>query len=230
MTKPRKQPSQRRRALLQKEIRSKCPFCPCEAVDTFEVHHINEDPSDDRFENELMVCPTCHSKITAGTITRDEVAGKKDELMKVGNNSPLNNAVQPQPISINGANVAIVGNNNRVTTQATKKQVVKYPPDCIGGNSLKANYVSYLIERYQKFASWRRPDFNIKVFPSLLKRVFKVGSQRTIYNLPLCRFDELVAYIQGRILNTKLGRIMGGSRRLFQTFEEYVAENTNGKL
>lgn len=226
MTKPRKQPSQRRRALLQKEIRSKCPFCPCEAVDTFEVHHINEDPSDDRFENELMVCPTCHSKITAGTITRDEVAGKKDELMKAGDKSPLNNAVQPQPISINGANVAIIGNNNRVTTQAAKKQVVKYPPDCIGGISLKANYVSYLIDRYQKFASWRRPDFNFKVFPSQLKRVFKVGSQRTIYNLPLCRFDELVTYVQERILNTQVGRMRRKTQKLFSSFEEYCEEQS----
>ena len=87
MTKPRKKPSQRMRALLQKEIHSKCPFCSSQDVDTFEVHHLNEIPDDDRFENELMVCPTCHAKINVGTISRNDVYLKKYELVEASKRS-----------------------------------------------------------------------------------------------------------------------------------------------
>ena len=229
MTKLRKSPSQRMRARLQKEIGSECPFCGSQEVDTFEVHHLNEDPSDDRFENELMVCPTCHAKITAGTISRDETMTKKVELAKCTKEEPSDETARVSSVSMRDVGFAIVGNNNRVTTVTPRKQVVKYPPDCIGGNSLKANYISYLVERYQKLASWNRPNFSYAVFPTQLKRRFKIGSQRTIYNLTLDRFCELAAYIQDRILNTQIGRMRRGTQKLFSSFEEYCADNSNHK-
>lgn len=126
-------------------------------------------------------------------------------------------------VSVRDAGVVVVGNNNRISTVAPKKQTAKYPPDCIGYDSMKANYVNYLIDRYQKLASWRREGFSYAVFPAQLKRRFKIGSQRTIYNLTLDRFDELVAYIQERILNTQLGRMKGGSQKLFDSFDEYTS-------
>ena len=229
MTKPRKSPSQRMRARLQREIGSECPFCGSQEVDTFEVHHLNEDPSDDCFENELMVCPICHAKITAGTISRDETMAKKVELAKCTKEEPSDEAARISSVSMRDVGFAIVGNNNRVTTVTPRKQVVKYPPDCIGGNSLKANYISYLVERYQKLASWNRPNFSYAVFPTQLKRRFKIGSQRTIYNLTLDRFGELAAYIQDRILNTQIGRMRRGTQKLFSSFEEYCADNSNHK-
>jgi 5-methylcytosine-specific restriction endonuclease McrA len=70
------------RSLLQKEIKSICPFCPSEDVDHFEIHHIDENPSNNIFENLLMVCPTCHSKITKEDITREQVILKKKGLSK----------------------------------------------------------------------------------------------------------------------------------------------------
>lgn len=221
MTKPRKKPTQRHRALLQKENGSMCPFCPSQEVDTFEIHHINGVPDDDRLENQLMVCRTCHAKITAGTITLDDVVQKKKELTMKTAEKTAEREPAISNISVRDAGVVVVGNNNRISTVTRKKRVNKYPPDCIGYDSMKANYVNYLIDRYQKLASWRREGFSYAVFPTQLKRRFKIGSQRTIYNLTLDRFDELVAYIQERILNTQIGRMRGGSQKLFDTFGEY---------
>lgn len=68
------------RALLQKEINSVCPFCPSQDVDHFEIHHIDENPSNSKLENLLMLCPTCHSKVTKGDITNEEVIFKKKVL------------------------------------------------------------------------------------------------------------------------------------------------------
>ncbi|MFM9909208.1 MAG: HNH endonuclease [Chitinophagaceae bacterium] len=61
------------RAFLQKEINSQCPFCPSEDVGYFEIHHIDEDPSNNEINNLLLLCPTCHSKITKGDISINEV-------------------------------------------------------------------------------------------------------------------------------------------------------------
>lgn len=221
--KPRKKPSQRRRALLQKEIHSACPFCSSQEVDTFEVHHINELPDDDSFENELMVCPTCHAKITAGTISRNDVYRKKYELAEASKRSGSQEPGPGANISMQGVTIGIVGSNNRVTTKTVKKQINKYPPDCIGGDSAKANYISYLIKRYNEFASWQRNDFKYPAFNSHLKKRFKIGPQRTVYNIPLTQFDKLVEYIQQRISDTRLGRIKKTSQRLYDSFTEYCS-------
>ncbi|PKB15222.1 HNH endonuclease [Flavobacterium sp. 5] len=71
---------QKTKALLQKEIKSKCPICPSEDVEHFQIHHIDENPENNNFENLLMLCPTCHSKITKKDISEEEVIEYKDNL------------------------------------------------------------------------------------------------------------------------------------------------------
>lgn len=80
--KSRKNISIKVRALLQKEINSICPFCPNDDVGHFQVHHIDENPENNSFDNLLMVCPTCHSKITKGDISSQQVIEKKSGLKK----------------------------------------------------------------------------------------------------------------------------------------------------
>tara|TARA_R110002072_G_scaffold287464_6_gene453186 strand:- start:2628 stop:3380 length:753 start_codon:yes stop_codon:yes gene_type:complete len=66
--------------ILQKEINSECPFCDNTDVDHFQVHHIDEDSSNDFPDNLLMLCAICHSKITKGDITQAEVLIVKKQL------------------------------------------------------------------------------------------------------------------------------------------------------
>lgn len=68
------------KAQLQKEIKSKCPLCPSEDVGHFHIHHIDENPENNNSENLLMVCPTCHSKITKGDISLETVQKTKSDL------------------------------------------------------------------------------------------------------------------------------------------------------
>jgi Leucine-rich repeat (LRR) protein len=68
------------RAELQKEVNNKCPFCPNEDVGHFEIHHIDENPGNNEMSNLLLVCPTCHSKITKGDIQKKVVLKKKKQL------------------------------------------------------------------------------------------------------------------------------------------------------
>lgn len=70
------------KALLQKEISSKCPFCPSEDVDHFQIHHIDENKMNNQYDNLLMLCPTCHSKITKKNISFEQVISVKQKLIK----------------------------------------------------------------------------------------------------------------------------------------------------
>jgi hypothetical protein len=72
--------SPRIKSLLQKEIGSICPFCPNEEVDYFETHHIDENRANTKFNNLLMLCRICHSKIHSGEITSEEVREMKNAL------------------------------------------------------------------------------------------------------------------------------------------------------
>jgi len=49
-------------------------------VDCFEIHHIDGDSSNTVFENLIMICPTCHTKITQGDISEEKVMNVKNLL------------------------------------------------------------------------------------------------------------------------------------------------------
>jgi len=68
------------RSILQLEIKSACPFCDSLDVEYFQIHHINENPKINEISNLILVCPTCHSKITKGDIPRETVEQIKMEL------------------------------------------------------------------------------------------------------------------------------------------------------
>lgn len=68
------------KALLLKEVSLKCPFCLNEDVDHFQFHHIDENPQNNLFENLIMVCPNCHSKITKGDILATTVLETKQRF------------------------------------------------------------------------------------------------------------------------------------------------------
>lgn len=68
------------RALLQQEINSKCPLCKDKNVGHFEIHHIDEDPSNNDTCNLILLCPTCHSKINKKDISIEEITKVKQQV------------------------------------------------------------------------------------------------------------------------------------------------------
>ena len=66
------------------EAGSKCAFCPeCEVV-ALKIHHIDADPANNVFDNLVLVCATCHAKITRGVISAETVRLKKQQLAQPG--------------------------------------------------------------------------------------------------------------------------------------------------
>jgi|GEM_PF-2349856 len=211
------------RAELQREIKSECPFCLATEVGHFEIHHIDENPSNHEMVNLLLLCRTCHSKITKGDISQLEVYKVK---MRILSNSPLTTIPKTTSDHFNNVNTAITGNYNNVVIKQQKPLKRQYPPDCIGYESLKANYVGHLIKRYNEYKAYELDNkINYAVFAGHLKKHFKIPPTRTIYNLPIGRFDELVQHIQYRIDKTKLAKIKGKSQKNYSSFSEYQLEN-----
>jgi len=136
------------RSLLQKEIGSICPFCDNDDVGHFQIHHIDENPSNNEVENLILVCPTCHSKITKGDIRQVDVWKRKVQLASGEKKKPQKAKVIQFNAKVGNA---VVGDNNNVTINQPKKKVVnKYPEGSIGFDRDKMNYISYLITRYNE--------------------------------------------------------------------------------
>ncbi|MCO5230494.1 MAG: HNH endonuclease [Chitinophagales bacterium] len=213
------------RAELQKEIGSTCPFCENTEVGHFEIHHIDEDPSNNETGNLLLLCPICHSKITKGDISNIEVFKKKIALLK----EPIISKPKADKAITFNAKVgnAVVGDNNKISINQPKKTVKqKYPEGCIGFDTVKANYIGHLIKRYNEYKEYEVGKGNVKygVFGATLKKEFKIGPTRTIYNVPIERFEELYTCIQSRIDKTKLAKVKGVQHKNYSSFEEYVNE------
>ena len=211
------------RALLQQEVASACPFCDSSDVDHFEIHHIDDDPNNNDAANLMLLCPTCHSKITKGDIPLHAVRRKK--LLLRNSSSKSTTSLSQVNRFYGPIETAIVGDHNSITYKINTAQKQKYPPGCIGYNSLKANYISYLINRYHDLKKWEVGGnaMNYAIFPSSLKKKFKIGATRTIFNIPEVQFEILAAYIQTRIRGTKLARTKP-QQRYFVSFDEYADE------
>jgi hypothetical protein len=120
---------------------------------------------------------------------------------------------------------AIVGDNNKITIKQTKKTVKeKYPPDCIGYDTIKANYIGHLINRYNEYKEYEVGKGQVKyaVFAGHLKKQFKIAPTRTLYNLHIDKFDELVDYIHSRIDGTKLAKVKGRGHKNYSTYDEFA--------
>lgn len=59
------------------------------------------------------------------------------------------------------------------------------------------------------------------VFGAHLKKKYKIGPTRTIYNVSIAKFEELSQYIQSRIDGTKLAKIKSNSHKNYSDFEYY---------
>ncbi len=212
------------RAELQKEIGSVCPFCDNSEVGHFQIHHIDENPANNDTGNLILLCSICHSKITKGDLVQIEVYKKKIELLK----APIISKPKAERTTNFNSKVenAIVGDNNRVTIKQAKSARPKYPEGCIGFDAAKANYVGHLIERYNEYKEYElgKGKVNYAMFNVHLKKQFKIGTTRTIYNVPTEKFEQLVNYIHKRIDSTKLAKIKGKGHKNYSTFKEYTKE------
>lgn len=205
------------------EAGSRCVFCSERDVSALQVHHIDSDRTKNAFENLILVCASCHAKITAGVIAEAQVVTRKREL-------------KFEPQSKSNAAVVVDRTINTGTIAHTINKFAKgraprmhYPPGTIGSDAIRHNYIDYLIRRYFEF---RKADASYGsqrpfAFPEIHKSIEKRFRAKTFFVL-LSRFDEMAAYLHDRIDNTILGRNKRSKgTRSYKSFPEYEAEQMN---
>ena len=217
-------PSLTQKQLFQ-EAASRCVFCRERDVSALQIHHIDSNRANDAFENLIVVCATCHAKITAGGIPESEVRQRKRQLK-----------FEPQtadaPIS-NGGGIAVDRTINTGTIAHTINKFEKgrtprmhHPQGSIGADAIRRNYIDYLMKRY---AEWRKADASYGSrrpfsYAVIHKNIQKEFGAQTFFVL-VERFDELSEYLHRKIDNTILGRNKRSrGERCYKSFTEYQAE------
>ncbi|MCY3760261.1 MAG: HNH endonuclease signature motif containing protein [Gemmatimonadetes bacterium] len=219
-------PSVTKRKLIQ-ESQSTCPFCGEDDVSTGQFHHITPvaEGGKNSLQNLIYLCANCHSKVTQGQISLDEVVRIKEVLTK-GGHPYADNRVGSNVIHADftkGTNKGVVANKiETVEIKTTRKSVKVSPPvGSIGSSLSHKNYVKHLIDRYHEFKKIEVGQGGMKyaVFYQQIKRRF--GAKWDM--IPLQSFDALVHFIQSRIDKTKHGRIRKAhGKKSYSEFEEYL--------
>jgi len=111
---------------------------------------------------------------------------------------------------------------NTLNVNVTKKKVtVAPPPGSIGSEQAMTSYISYLIGRYQTYqkADTSKDDrLKYMLIYNALKREFK-GEWKL---LAVARFNDVVAFLQGRIDRTRVGKSNRGKGvPNFRSFAEH---------
>ena len=191
------------------EAQSQCPFCGESEVATFQIHHIDSDPTNNAIENLILTCASCHSKITAGLIFLQKVMQVKHSLSSnlESTRKRTNTDSTSKKIVISRSNIGgdVANNITKITTSKTIKTT--HPPGSIGADLIKKGYIDELIACYFDL---RKADasYGRKVgysYPAFHRNIQKKFGFKTFF-MPVSYFDTLVEYLQGRIDCTIQGK------------------------
>jgi hypothetical protein len=112
---------------------------------------------------------------------------------------------------------------NTLNVNVTKKMVtIAAPQGSIGSDQAMMSYLTYLIQRYQDYQKAdRSKDDSLKymLIHNALKREFK-GNWKL---LAVARFDDVAAFLQGRIDRTRVGKLNTSKRKPnYHSFAEHL--------
>lgn len=165
---------------------------------------------------------TKHAATAAAGIARiEDQVSVLQEAIRAGQAPPILKFPGPnvtQNVAGNGNIVA--GRDVRIDMRRTSK---RSSPQVIPGTVATEPFkIGYLTRRYNEFRAWHAGKGNMKY--CLINNAYQREMKFSIPATPLTLFDEAVGFLQGRIRNTKIGRIKGRQGNpLFEEFEEYVA-------
>lgn len=218
------------------EAGGECPWCQKRILAAeVEIHHIDEDPSNNSFENLIFTCRNHHGQIGAMLIPRWEVELKKKILCNpsVAERLGLTKkaAPPPPPRVVEGDNYGVAGQTVNIGTVKIGKSSVgrrrNVIPGLIEADPDMRTYANYLVGRY---IDWRKKSTPID------KRRFSPGSAHGILGegfgapnsvllIPQARFFAWVKQAQAKIDRTTFGSInRGNGKRNYHTWEDHLAE------
>ena len=203
---------------------SVCGFCPEHEIASLQVHHIDRDPSNNVLDNLLVVCATCHTKITGGVLSEADVRTKKREVEWLHSQRATRQPAAAVNVSITGSSFRgdIAQNLTKIVTPRTPR--VTHPPGSLGADLQKKGYIDHLLTRYFEFRradksyGSRRPFSHAEIHRTIQSEF----GHKTFF-MPADFFGRLVDFLQRRINRTILGR-NNSSRGIpnYHSYEEHL--------
>jgi hypothetical protein len=190
------------------------------------------------FENLILLCEA-HHKIIDGdkkTYTLEWLRGIKTMHEKDGyielsiEDARSAELLLRSYLSIQAANQSKVMVNSPGSIQAdkvtfvTRKKNFTHPPhpDSIAADLNKKNYVKYLIDRYKRFQHGDKDKVGRGKY-IIIYNAIKGEFGAKWDEVPLIYFGQLIAFLQSRILRSKLGRNLNArGRKCFSSYEEWL--------
>lgn len=214
--------------LLAQEAHGRCVYCHCDAIDSLVVHHIRPWAADPRheFEHLILLCGTCHGQADAGQIPQAQLYAIKSMLDSrrkvIGVPHGDRTIDKPDVVQVSHGKAAINVAAQTVTFRGYGKRRPPVPriAGTVSDDPFKVGYLQYLAHRYNAFKAWEvgKATMNYTIIHSAYRREIGFAVKTT----PLTLFDAAAAYLQGRVANTKLGRILAKrGNRLFETVAEF---------
>jgi len=199
---------------------SVCAFCPEHEIAALQVHHIDGDPSSNVLENLLIVCATCHTKITRGVISEADVRTKKREVEWRHDQRTARAPTATVSVNIAGSTFRgdIAGNITKIFTPRSPRMA--HPPGSLGADLRKKGYIDYLIARYFDFRKADRSYGSTRPFShaEIHRTIRKKFGHKTFF-MPVEFFERLVQFLHFRINRTILGR--NNSRKHIPNYHSY---------
>ena len=213
------------RTRLLQEVSGICPFCGLELIGSLQIHHIDRVSSNTVDENLLAVCASCHEQLNRMLIPDSEVMWRKRALQ---------NGVHPARKDKPGMNVSGTDNRGGIIAQEFHGKVVfegdrKSGPIILSGsiadNPQHYRYVEYLIKRLTTFrqagASFGQRRTG-KIHAGGTRSILEGEFGNLPKDLPVGKFDDLVATLKAKIENTALGRNNAAKDiRNYHSFDEH---------
>jgi hypothetical protein len=197
-------------------------------VAALQAHHIDLDPANNVLENLLVVCATCHSKISGGVISESDVRTKKREVEWTHTQRVIPKPAAAVNVNITGSSFRgdIAQNLTKIVTPRTPRVI--HPAGSLGADLRKKGYIDYLITRYFEFRRAdksygdRRP-FSHSVIHTSIQKEF---GHKTFFN-PVEFFPRMAGFLQSKIDKTILGK-NNTSRHSpnYHSFEEHLREQS----
>ena len=116
---------------------------------------------------------------------------------------------------------------HQVVIKTTRRRSPSIVPaqGAIGHNLAKRNYTLHLIERYNDFQKWDATKLGKGKY-IVIHRAIKKSFGAKWDLVPETQFPQLAAFLQARILNSKLGRIKNSrGEKCFSTWDEWLQEH-----
>ena len=203
---------------LYQEVGSQCPVCGEDDVAKLTIHHI--EPYAESKEHDaaqmIVLCANCHAKADAGEIPSEKLYEAKagPRIIK------FPGVARPSQTVIGDGNIVAGGN---VEVRVARKRQTPTPriQGTVCDDPRRVGYLQYLARRYNQFREWGMHGAH-PMKHGFIHTAYKREIKYAIKTTPLELFDAGASFLQKRIRDTKLGRILvARGQSVFSAFPEF---------